>query len=77
VEVPALVSLVNVALRLRQKYFTPLGCAAGGRGGSASPRFTARQTNQEVHPGPNCIHETIYASNPNHDQRGLRGLTVP
>jgi len=30
VEVPVLISLVNVALRIRQKYFTPLGCAACG-----------------------------------------------
>jgi ACR3 family arsenite transporter len=29
VEVPVLISLVNVALRFRQKYFTPLGCEPG------------------------------------------------
>ena len=30
VEVPVLISLVNVALRFRQKYFTPLVCDASG-----------------------------------------------
>ena len=29
VEVPVLISLVNVALRFREKYFAPLGCAPG------------------------------------------------
>jgi ACR3 family arsenite transporter len=29
VEVPVLISLVNVALRFRQKYFTPPACEPG------------------------------------------------
>jgi ACR3 family arsenite transporter len=30
-EVPVLISLVNVALRFRQKYFAPLVCAGGAQ----------------------------------------------
>ena len=33
VEVPVLISLVNVALRFREKYFTARFCAAWPRGG--------------------------------------------
>jgi arsenite transporter len=61
VEVPVLISLVNVALRIRQKYFAPLVCAACGTVGGSNPLFRARQGDQEVFYCPNCVHETMHA----------------
>jgi len=62
VEVPVLISLVNVALRFRQKYFTPAVCAACGL--SASPLVKARQGDQDVYYCPNCIHEAMHHPKP-------------
>jgi ACR3 family arsenite transporter len=64
VEVPVLISLVNVALRFRQKYFMPAVCAACGLEGSASPLFKARQGDQDVYYCPTCIHETMHTPKP-------------
>ena len=61
VEVPVLISLVNVALRFRQKYFTPLVCAACGVEGGSNPLFRARQGDQDVYYCPTCVHETVRA----------------
>jgi hypothetical protein len=38
VEVPVLISLVNVALRFKQKYFPPTVCASCSLGGGAEFR---------------------------------------
>jgi arsenite transporter len=64
VEVPVLISLVNVALRFRQRYFMPAVCAACGLEASASPLFKARQGEQDVYYCPNCIHEAIHHPKP-------------
>jgi hypothetical protein len=64
VEVPVLISLVNVALRFRQKYFMPAVCAVCGLEGSRSQLFEARQGDQDVYYCPNCIHETMHHPKP-------------
>ncbi len=64
VEVPVLISLVNVALRFRQKYFLPAVCAVCGLEGSATPLFRARQGDQDVYFCPTCIHETMHHTKP-------------
>jgi ACR3 family arsenite transporter len=64
VEVPVLISLVNVALRFRQKYFMPAVCAVCGLEGSASPLFKARQGDQDVYYCPTCVHETMHHPKP-------------
>ena len=60
-EVPVLLGLVHVALRFKQKYFTPAVCAVCG--GEASPGllFRARPGDKETYLCPGCAHETIHS----------------
>ena len=60
VEVPVLISLVNVALRFKKKYFTPLTCALCGVEETISPLFKARQAEQDVYYCPTCTFETLH-----------------
>ncbi|MBM4287721.1 MAG: ACR3 family arsenite efflux transporter [Deltaproteobacteria bacterium] len=60
VEVPVLVSLVNVALRFKKKYFTPPACLVCGLGETTSPLLKARQGDQEVYYCLTCVHTTSH-----------------
>ena len=54
VEVPVLIGLVNVALRFRQKYFTPLVCAGCGVEASRATPLQGRGGDQASSGSPNC-----------------------
>ena len=54
VEVPVLISLVGVALRFRQKYFTPLCCAACGREATDATLLKGRRGDQDLYVCPTC-----------------------
>ncbi len=54
VEVPVLISLVNVALRFRQKYFMPLVCADCGLEASRGILLRGRRGEQDLYICPNC-----------------------
>ena len=62
-EVPVLLGLVHVALRFKQKYFTPLVCEVCGQEGGLSFLFRAKRAETEIYLCPNCVHTTIHASN--------------
>jgi ACR3 family arsenite transporter len=54
VEVPVLISLVNVALRFKQKYFTPSVCAVCGTESSEFLVFRCRKGDDELLLCPSC-----------------------
>ena len=56
VEVPVLISLVNVALRFRQKYFTPPVCAGCGLEAGRAILLKGRRGDQDVYVCPDCAH---------------------
>jgi len=53
-EVPILLGLVHVALRFRQKYFTPLCCVDCGIEATQSTLLKGRRGDQDLHVCPNC-----------------------
>ena len=61
VEVPVLISLVSVALRFKQKYFTPPACAVCGAEAGSSLFFQCRRGDAEVLLYPTCTHESLRA----------------
>jgi ACR3 family arsenite transporter len=56
VEVPVLISLVNVALRFREKYFTPLVCAGCGQEAGRGIILKGRRGDQDLYVCPDCAH---------------------
>jgi ACR3 family arsenite transporter len=60
-EVPILLSLVHVALRFKQKYFTLPSCAVCGREAGLDFLFRARRAETEVYLCPACAHETMHS----------------
>jgi ACR3 family arsenite transporter len=54
VEVPVLISLVNVALRFRKKYFTPLVCAGCGQEAGRGIILKGRRGDQDLYVCPDC-----------------------
>ena len=53
-EVPILLGLVHVALRFRQKYFTPLCCVDCGIEATQATLLKGRRGDQDLHVCPNC-----------------------
>jgi hypothetical protein len=60
-EVPILLSLVHVALRFKQKYFTLPSCAVCGVEAGLGFLFRARRGEAEVYLCPTCAHETLHS----------------
>lgn len=60
-EVPILISLVNVALKFKQKYFAPLTCAACGMETGGFLLFRCRQGEEEKWLCPSCTHDAIHS----------------
>ncbi|MFZ2088469.1 MAG: ACR3 family arsenite efflux transporter, partial [Desulfobaccales bacterium] len=58
VEVPVLISLVNVALRIKEKYFSPTVCSQCGMPGSVQPL----PGNEETALCPTCLQGTSVAA---------------
>jgi len=52
---------VHVALRFKQKYFTPLVCEVCGQEGGLSFLFRARRAETEIYLCPSCTHATIHS----------------
>uniref|UniRef100_A0A7C3WR75 ACR3 family arsenite efflux transporter n=1 Tax=Desulfobacca acetoxidans TaxID=60893 RepID=A0A7C3WR75_9BACT len=61
VEVPVLISLVNVALRFKQKYFTPPSCAICGQEAGLGFLFRAWRGQSEVYLCPACAHGAAHS----------------
>jgi arsenite transporter len=61
VEVPILISLVNVALRFKKKYFTPPRCAMCGAEAGLGYLFHARWGETEAYICPACVRAAIQA----------------
>jgi len=61
VEVPVLISLVNVALYFREKYFTLPTCAVCGAGGGFGFLFKAQRGDREAYLCPTCTHSLIHS----------------
>ena len=59
VEVPVLISLVGVALRLRQKYFKPVCCAACGIEATDAALLKGRGADQDVYVCPTCAQANL------------------
>jgi ACR3 family arsenite transporter len=55
-EVPVLISLVNVALRFRKKYFTPLVCAGCGQEAGRGIILKGGRGDQDSYVCPDCAH---------------------
>ncbi len=60
VEVPVLISLVNVAHRLRQRYFTPSFCSVCGNGAAHFILFRCRRGEDEILLCPSCTHDSLH-----------------
>jgi ACR3 family arsenite transporter len=60
VEVPVLISLVNVALRFKQKYFTPSICAVCGTESTEFILFRCRKGDDELLLCPTCTHASLH-----------------
>jgi hypothetical protein len=60
-EVPVLLALVHVALRFKQKYFTPPSCAVCGQEAGLSFLFLAKRGDTETYLCPTCAHEAIHS----------------
>lgn len=60
VEVPVLISLVNVALRFKVKYFTPSVCAVCGTEPTDFILFRCRKGEDEILLCPTCTHESLH-----------------
>jgi arsenite transporter len=60
VEVPVLISLVNVALRFKQKYFTPPLCAVCGTESTDFMLFRCRKGDEEMLVCPACTHASLH-----------------
>jgi ACR3 family arsenite transporter len=67
VEVPVLISLVNVALRFKLKYFTPSVCAVCGREATDFNLSRCRRGEDEVLLCPTCLDDS---SHPQHGKTG-------
>ncbi len=59
VEVPVLISLVNVSLRLKVKYFTPSTCTVCGTEPTDNPLFVCRRGNEEAMLCPGCAADSL------------------
>lgn len=59
VEVPVLISLVNVALRFKLKYFTPSSCGGCGREVTDTMLFQCRKEEQDLMLCPSCVSEAL------------------
>jgi hypothetical protein len=59
VEVPVLISLVGVALRFRQKYFTPVCCADCGIEATDATLLKGRRGDQDLYVCPTCAHANL------------------
>jgi ACR3 family arsenite transporter len=59
VEVPVLISLVNVSLRFKQKYFTPSFCTVCGTEPVDVPLFLCRRGGEEVMLCPGCTADSL------------------
>lgn len=60
VEVPVLISLVNVALKFKQKYFTPSVCAICGTESTDFILFRCRKGDEEMLLCPTCTHDSLH-----------------
>ncbi|MGV8072954.1 MAG: ACR3 family arsenite efflux transporter [Syntrophobacteraceae bacterium] len=60
VEVPVLISLVNVALRFKQKYITSSICAVCGTESTDFILFRCRKGDEEMLLCPTCTHESLH-----------------
>jgi len=60
VEVPVLISLVNVALRFKQKYFMPSICAVCGIESTQFMLFRCRKGDDELLLCPTCTHDSLH-----------------
>jgi ACR3 family arsenite transporter len=58
VEVPVLISLVNVALRFKEKYFTPAICVVCGLESKDALLFRCRRGDEELLVCPSCTQES-------------------
>jgi arsenite transporter len=61
VEVPVLISLVNVALKFKQKYFMPSVCAVCGAESTQFLLFRCRKGDEELLVCPTCTHASLHA----------------
>ena len=61
VEVPVLISLVNVALRFKAKYFAPRRCALCGQELGTGFGFQVRRGESEVLLCPACSHDLLHS----------------
>ncbi len=61
VEVPVLISLVNVALRFRDKYFTLPSCAVCGLDAGHAILLKGRRGDEEVYVCPDCAHANTFS----------------
>lgn len=61
VEVPVLISLVNVALRFKEKYFAPPSCALGGLELGTGFGFQVRRGESELLLWPVCSHDLLHS----------------
>ena len=59
VEVPVLISLVGVALRFRQKYFTPVCCADCGIEATDATLLKGRRGDQDLYVCPTCAQANL------------------
>jgi hypothetical protein len=59
VEVPVLISLVNVALRFKEKYFPPMVCSQCGMPGSVNP-LPSPAVNEDTALCPTCLEASSF-----------------
>jgi hypothetical protein len=59
--VPVLISLVNVALRFRDKYFTLPSCAVCGLDAGHAILLKGRRGDEEVYVCPDCAHANTFS----------------
>jgi len=61
VEVPVLISLVNVALRFQEKYFPPMVCSQCGMPGSVNP-LRSHGVNEDTALCPTCLQASSFSA---------------